>query len=87
MQIEANNSNLGFCSRSFMELVNADVESDQLDALTDSMFSQAGFTSKSELTFDDFRAVMAEYKENLDEAQLNLSGWCSWSLNPTVLIF
>ena len=57
-----------------MELVSADVESDQLDALTDSMFSQAGFTNKNELTFDDFRAVMAEYKENLDEAQLNLSG-------------
>ena len=75
MQIKAKNFNLCFCSRSFMELVNADVESDQLDALTDSMFSQAGFTNKNELTFDDFRAVMAEYKENLDEAQLNLSGW------------
>ncbi len=57
-----------------MELVNADVEADQLDTLTDSMFSQAGFTNKDELTFDDFRAVMAEYKEHLEDAELNLSG-------------
>ena len=57
-----------------MELVNADVETGQLDALTDSMFSEAGYTSKSELTFDDFKTVMAEYKENLEDAQLNLEG-------------
>ena len=57
-----------------MELVNADVEPGQLDSLTDSMFSQAGFQSKNELTFDDFKAVMAEYKEHLEDAQLNLSG-------------
>lgn len=57
-----------------MELVNADVESDQLDTLTDSMFAQAGFGNKEELTFDDFRAVMAEYKDSLEDAQLDFTG-------------
>ncbi|XP_046845729.1 dual oxidase 2-like isoform X2 [Xenia sp. Carnegie-2017] len=60
--------------KSFMELVNADVESDQLDTLTDSMYAQAGFGDKEELTFDDFRAVMAEYKDSLEDARLDFTG-------------
>ena len=57
-----------------MDLVNADVESDQLHVLTDTMFSQPGFEDKTELTFEDFKNLMEEYKDNLDEAKLNLSG-------------
>ena len=57
-----------------MELVNADVESDHVHDLTETMFSQPGFEGKTELTFDDFKSVMGEYLTNFDDAQLNLSG-------------
>ena len=57
-----------------MELVNADVESDHVHDLTETMFSQPGLEGKTELTFEDFKNVMGEYMENFDEARLNLSG-------------
>jgi hypothetical protein len=61
------------CS-SFMELVNADVETDHIHVLTDSMFSQPGLEDKTELTFEDFKNCMGEYMTNLDDAKLNMSG-------------
>ena len=57
-----------------MDLVNADVESDQLHLVTNTMFSQPGFEDKTELTFEDFKNLMGEYMDNLDDAKLNLSG-------------
>ena len=60
--------------KSMMELVNASVTKEQLDALVDSMFTAAGFENKQNLTVDDFKVLMRDHKEELSNAKINVQG-------------
>ena len=60
--------------KAMMELVNATVTPDQVDALIQSMFSAAGFENKQELTLEDFNVLLRDHKEELSNAHLNVKG-------------
>ena len=57
-----------------MEMVNTSLEPSQLDDVINSMFSAAGFENKTELSEADFIQLMAEHKNELSAATLQLSG-------------
>lgn len=61
--------------KGMMEMVNASVNPDQMDALIDSMFQAAGFQNKNQLNFDDFLVLMRDHKEELSDAKLNVAGY------------
>ncbi|XP_072031527.1 dual oxidase 2-like [Amphiura filiformis] len=60
--------------KSMMEMVNASLESSQLEKVINSMFIAAGFENKAELTFQDFIVLMAEHKDDFNESALQISG-------------
>ena len=69
--------------KSMMELVNASVSPDQLDALVDTMFTAAGFQGKEFLNVEDFRVLMRDHKEELSNARLNVQGIDTSDLETT----
>ncbi|XP_063956076.1 dual oxidase 2-like isoform X4 [Lytechinus pictus] len=60
--------------KSMMEMVSASVEETDLDKLIHNMFENAGLGDKQSLSPDDFIAVMAEHKEELNNAKLDIAG-------------
>ena len=57
-----------------MEMVSASVEETDLDKLIHDMFQNAGLGDKEALSLDDFIAVMAEHKDELNNAKLDIAG-------------
>ncbi|PIK44178.1 dual oxidase 1 precursor [Apostichopus japonicus] len=60
--------------KSMMDIVSASVESERLDEVVNGMFSNAGFENKEELSLDDFISLMAEHRNELEAAALQLEG-------------
>ncbi|XP_030832129.1 dual oxidase 1 isoform X2 [Strongylocentrotus purpuratus] len=60
--------------KSMMEMVSASVEETDLDKLIHDMFQNAGLGDKEALSLDDFIAVMAEHKDELNNAKLDIAG-------------
>ncbi|XP_070541735.1 dual oxidase 2-like isoform X2 [Ptychodera flava] len=62
--------------KSFLDIVSASVETEKLDELVDSMFAQAGYQNKDQLTFEDFDRIMSTsgHKDELATAQLTFAG-------------
>lgn len=58
--------------KSMMEMVSASVEEQDLDQVIHGMFEQAGLGDKEALSLDDFILVMAEHKNELEEAKLHI---------------
>ena len=52
------------------------MEDSQIEEVITSMFQQAGMAHKETLTFEDFNRLLRDYKDQLDHANLNFSGWC-----------
>lgn len=57
-----------------MDIVSASVESERLEEVVNGMFSSAGFENKEELSLDDFISLMAEHRNELEAAALQLEG-------------
>ncbi|XP_071487821.1 dual oxidase 2-like [Diadema antillarum] len=58
--------------RSMMEMVSASVEEQELDRVIQGMFDHAGLGDKESLSLEDFTLLMAEHKEELSNAKLDI---------------
>lgn len=70
-----NKRKCGIC-RSMMEMANSDTKVEQIDALVDSMFENAGLDNGSSLTFEDFADVFSDKLDMLWDVCLDWKGVC-----------
>ncbi|KAL5272003.1 hypothetical protein ACHWQZ_G000262 [Mnemiopsis leidyi] len=59
---------------SMLQMVSASIDSEELSRLIQSLLQQANLGEKEELTFEEFRTVMAAYKKDIEKANLAVQG-------------
>ena len=67
-----------------VELANEKIEENKIDDLINSLFSRSGFDSKTEITFENFRQMMNEYRDDLNVISLSVE--CNHSLSLVFFI-
>nr|XP_014343689.1 PREDICTED: dual oxidase 1-like [Latimeria chalumnae] len=60
--------------RSFIEIHNNCLSKDQADKVIESMFREAGFQDKEEITWEDFHYLLRDHDNELRFAKLNVKG-------------
>lgn len=55
-------------------MARTSMEQEQVEEAIAAMFINSGLENKQELTFDDFKALMAEHMEQLSNASLKIQG-------------
>ncbi|MBN3306687.1 DUOX2 oxidase, partial [Amia calva] len=60
--------------RSFVEISNNCLSKTQTEEVIESMFREAGFTDKEEITWEDFHFLLRDHEKELQFAQLNVKG-------------
>ena len=57
--------------KSLLEIANQSISPIEMDQTIHSMLNEVGFTSKKELTFEEFNKLFNNYKEELGYSELN----------------
>ncbi|XP_058851246.1 dual oxidase 1-like isoform X2 [Acipenser ruthenus] len=60
--------------RSFIEISNNCLSKSQVEEVIESMFREAGFQDKEEITWEDFHFLLRDHEKELQFAQLNVKG-------------
>ncbi|XP_071836101.1 dual oxidase 2-like isoform X2 [Apostichopus japonicus] len=60
--------------KSLLEMARTSMEQEQVEEAIAAMFINSGLENKEELTFDDFKTLMAEHMEQLSNASLKIKG-------------
>ncbi|XP_063305234.1 dual oxidase 1-like [Pelobates fuscus] len=60
--------------KSFMEISNNCLSKDQAEQVIESMFNEAGFKQKAELTWEDFHYLLRDHDKELQLTQLRFKG-------------